>query len=125
MKKYECLEFGFIPKQHCYTYFQNIYDARLYSYNKTHVKVYYIPGNEFEIDSFVDIYNKSKYITTYYQKKINAVMIIEKWYKLHFKKRMDSIIFLQCALRKAIANPGTKLCQKRLLREFNELLKYN
>ena len=118
MVGYECLEFGFVPRQHCYTYFTNIYDARVYAYRKTHTKVYYIPGNEFEIDSFVDI-NSSVYITTYYQQKINVVKVIEKYYKLHFKKRMDSIIFLQCALRKAIANPGTKLCQKRLLREFN------
>ena len=120
---YECLEIGFTPREHYYTYFTNIYDAKLYAWNKTsRYKKYYIPiDDEFEIDQIVDIFDKNtqKFIVTYYCNKINAIIIIEKWYKLHFKKKMDSIIFLQCALRKAIANPSTKLCQKRLLREFN------
>ena len=83
MVEYECLELGFVPRQHCYTYFSNIYDARLYAYRKTHKKVYYIPDypNEFEIDSFVDISSSSVFIVTYYQRKINVVGIIEKYYK--------------------------------------------
>ena len=119
---YECLEIGFVPKQHCYTYFTNIYDARLYAYRKTNRKVYYIPNipNEFEIDSFVDI-SSSVFIATYYQRKINVVSVIERWYKPHFKKKIDAVVFLQYALRKAIANPYTQLCHKRLLREFNNM----
>ena len=120
MVMYQCLEFGPCSCYFNNKYFLNVYDAKIYAYRKTHtfISSRYIYGEGHCYDVIRLVGCKEKCIITYYHKNLN-INLIQKWYKLHFKRKMDSIIFLQCALRKAIANPSTKLCQKRLLREFN------
>ena len=129
-----------------YSFFKTIYEARndaflrseicffgyshpelyLNYYNEIFVDIYKVP---FGVDistgeNYIDIRAQfsGHFVRTIRSRKSLAIEIIQKYYKIYFKRKMDSIIFLQFALRKAIANPYTLLCRKRLLREFNELV---
>jgi hypothetical protein len=50
-----------------------------------------------------------------------ATLLIQKKYRKYLAKKIKAVILLQRAIKKAILNPRTELCQKRLLREFNEM----
>ena len=121
-------------------FFKNIYEANVYASNKAisiplhffstnvyidlSVGVFKIPYTfiaDTEFEQYTELFKKYKmyHVSTKSSLECSSARIIQKYYKLRFKKRMDSIIFLQYSLRKAIANPRTKLCYKRLIREFN------
>ena len=95
-------------------------------HNEIFVDIYKIP---FGIDTYIgEDYDTicrefgDYYIDTYRDVKILAVKTIQKHYRIYFKKKMDSVLFLQYSLRKAIANPYTELCRRRLMREFSEFV---
>ena len=88
--------------------------------------IYRIPlGTDVSMgEDWVDL---KQYYSHYWIKRVRprilvAVEKIQAVYRARLKKRTDAVVFLQCALRKAIANPYTQLCRKRLMREFNELI---
>ena len=126
---YMCLVFN--NKQYTYIspprFFQNIYEARIYAI--THAKIhkildelyinigciYKIAFNE-DFDIGNEIFNG--YFEMYRSRECSSVILIQKHFSIYFKRKMDAIILLQYRLKRAIANPRTKLCQKRLLREF-------
>jgi hypothetical protein len=90
--------------------------------------IYRIPlGTDVSVgEDWVDL---KQYYSHYWIKRVRpriilAVETIQRRFRVYLKKRIDAVVFLQCALRKAIANPYTQLCRKRLMREFNELIEY-
>jgi hypothetical protein len=108
-------------------FFLNIYYARVYAikHAKIHVlpeyvytnhcKIYRIQCDEdFDIDSVYfnhhEHYENPQYI---------SLVKIQIRYKLYFIRKIQAVIKIQRALKEAITNPRTRLCQKRLLREFN------
>jgi hypothetical protein len=119
-------------------FFETIYEARISALDNT---VTVISHNGVYSTVFVDIYRlpfgeniyygedyinlkdhfMEYHVETKIHPKLRALQIIQREYKKYFKKKMDAILFLQYHLRKAIANPYTRLCRKRLLREFNSM----
>jgi hypothetical protein len=108
-------------------FFQNIFAARIYaiSHAKLHnvmdhlyintARIYEIYYNDdFDLENILN-----RHIEIYHSHEVLAAKCIQKHVKRYLKRKMDAIILLQYALKKAIANPRTKLCQKRLLREFD------
>ena len=106
-------------------FFQSIFAARIYSIShaKIHIlnnelyinyaciyKVYY--DDDFEIEN-------NLHIEMYRDRGTLSAILIQKQYRKHFKRRFKAIVYLQNALKRAITNPRTELCKKRLLREFN------
>jgi hypothetical protein len=84
------------------------------------VKIFKIPFNK-HIHLICDqIYNQ--HIQTIYDPLTNAVLYIQKRWRIIYNRRLRAAIIIKKNLRKAIANPYTKLCQKRLLHEFNNML---
>ena len=84
------------------------------------VKIFKIPFNK-HIHLICDqIYNQ--HIQTIYDPLTNAVLYIQKRWRIIYNRRLRAAIIIKKNLRKAIANPYTKLCQKRLLHEFNNIL---
>jgi hypothetical protein len=118
--------------------FKNVFEARVFSckhakihwfdnkYFVNHVRIFKIPFGKDVVmydDGGLDTIDLwLTYFETKYSRKILAVSVIQKMYRIHYKKRMDSIIFLQLALRKAIINPYTPLCKRRLINEFYNLI---
>jgi hypothetical protein len=96
--------------------------------NEIYSDIYRIPFGENIAygEDWVDL----KYLYYNYRiKRVRPRMVIaaetiQRRFRVYLKKRIDAVVFLQCALRKAIANPYTQLCRKRLMREFNELIEY-
>ena len=112
-------------------FFLNIYHARVYAvkHAKIHIlpeyvytnycKIYRIHCNEdFDIDS---VYFNQMHEEIYENPKYISLVKIQIKYKLYFIRKIHAVIKIQRALKEAIANPRTKLCQKRLLREFLQL----
>jgi len=108
-------------------FFQSIYAARIYaiSHAKLHyvdvlfyindARIYEIYFNEdFDLDSILNYP-----IEIYHSREVLAAKRIQKHFKIYTKRKLDAIIFLQYSLKRAIANPRTELCKKRLLREFH------
>ena len=111
-------------------FYQNIFEARVYAIS--HAKLHNVQGHlyinhariyEITYDEDFDFENMlNHHIETYDSHEVLAALIIQKKYKEYLKRKMDAIILLQYTLRKAIANPRTELCQKRLLREFDSMM---
>lgn len=122
--------------------FKNIFEARVFAckhatlqwfdnkYFSNYVRIFKIPFGK-DVKSVAKQHNAVllmydncrldtsdlwlSYVETRYNRKTFAVYIIQKFYKIHYKKKMDSIILLQYALRKAISNPYTPLCKRRFI----------
>ena len=117
--------------------FTSAYDALTFAYKtllrayNPEVSIYKIPRTlnmanaNFQFEHFdVDFedYRFRIYTNHFISKEYkNAVKIIKKHYRKYYKRKLDAVIFLQYHLRKAIANPYTELCRRRLLREFMEM----
>jgi hypothetical protein len=117
--------------------FKNIFEARVFAckhstlrwfdnkYFSNHVRIFKIPFGEdvvmYDDNTLYTINLWLTYSETRYNRKTLAVSIIQKFYKAHYKKKIKTIIFLQRALRKAISNPYTQLCERRLINEFYNL----
>ena len=117
--------------------FKNVFEARVFACNyaklhwfdnkyfSNHVHIFKMPFGKNIImydDGGLDTIELwLNYFETRHCRKSLAVSIIQKGYKEYYKKKMDSIIFLQYALRKAITNPYKPLCKRRLISEFNNL----
>ena len=115
------------------------YDALIYAYKtlcrayNPEVSIYKIPRTlnmanaNFQFEHFdVDFedYRFRIYINNHVDKeRYGAKRIIMRHYRKYHKRKLDAVIFLQYHLRKAIANPYTELCRRRLLREFNDIMK--
>jgi len=126
---YMCLVFNNYNRENISypRFFQNIFAARIYaiSHAKLHnvsghlyintARIYEIYYNEdFDLDNILN-----HHIEIYHSHEHISAIRIQKHFKRYFKRKMDAIILLQYRLKRAIANPRTKLCQKRLLREFH------
>jgi hypothetical protein len=88
--------------------------------------IYRIPLGT-DISMGEEIIDLKQYYRHYWIKRVRpriilAVENIQRRFRAYLKKLTDAVVFLQHALRKAIANPYTQLCRKRLMREFNELI---
>jgi hypothetical protein len=90
--------------------------------------IYRVPlGTDISMgEEFIDL---KRYYSHYWIKRVRpritvAIETIQARFRAYLKKRLDAVVFLQFALRKAIANPYTQLCRKRLMREFNELIEF-
>jgi hypothetical protein len=123
--------------------FKNIYEATLYGYQKARrvrryapveysdeydwttlaVCIFKVPfgvrlvTDDISIDSDIWKY----YVKTVVDRETRAAKIIQKKYHYRYLKRIDSAILIQECYRKAMGNPYTLLCKRRLLREFNEM----
>ena len=113
------------------------YDALIFAYKtlcrvyNPEVSIYAIPRTvnmahaNFNFEYFdVDFedYRFRIYSNNFVDKERNrAKKIIMRYYRKYHKRKLDAVIFLQYHLRKAMANPYTELCRRRLLREFYEL----
>jgi len=123
--------------------FKNIYEATLYGYQKARrVRKHYVIGYDeddwttlavcifkvpFGVRLVTDNISMDSDIWKYYVKTVvdretRAAKIIQKKYHHRYIKRIDSAILIQECYRKAIGNPYTLLCKRRLLREFNEMI---
>ena len=61
------------------------------------------------------------HIETVYDPKTTAAMLIQKYWRLVYNRRFVAAVIIKRELRKAISNPYTELCKRRLMREFHEL----
>ena len=61
------------------------------------------------------------HIETVYDPKTTAAMLIQKYWRLVYNRRFVAAVIIKRELRKAISNPYTELCKRRLVREFHEL----
>ena len=61
------------------------------------------------------------HIETVYDPETTAAMIIQKHWRMVYNRRFVAAVIIKRELRKAIANPYTELCKRRLLREFSEM----
>ncbi len=125
-----------------YENFDDIYSALIYAYKKSFVeftpnvpnKNQFYPGYQCKsiINKFTTIYydgqfpyqNKIQEVNfpiIVYHDKIRKAIFIQRKFRKHLKRRLEAALLIQKHLRKAIANPYTKLCRRRLLREFNEM----
>jgi hypothetical protein len=110
-------------------FYESIFAARIYATG--HAKLHNVQGHlyineariyEINYDVDFDFDNMlNDHIEIYHSREVLAAKRIQKKYKEYIKRKMNAIIFLQYTLKRAIANPRTKLCQKRLLREFNSM----
>ncbi len=110
----------------CYDKFYDIYDALISAYKKSIVNFRAnIPNRNqrygFNYTSMVSSYSTSKTLFTVFHIKIRKAIIIQRFYKKRFRKRLLAILVLQRRFREAIGNPYTQICKRRLLTEFNEL----
>jgi len=120
--------------------FTDVYEASIYAFRISHLPIANVPRNpspfikyrtiiwshdRYPNYTFEEAMSVNKPITKKYALVYHIVYrsarIIQKYYRNYLKRKMDAIIFLQYHLRKAIANPYTELCRKRLLREFYEM----
>ena len=120
--------------------FTDIYEASIYAYKIAHKRIpnitkstYYMvkyrtiicKHNRFPDYTFEEFIDPDRPTTTRYaivkHVKIRCAEIIQRQFRAYLKRKLDAVVFLQYHLRKAIANPYTRLCRKRLLREFNEM----
>ena len=126
---YMCLVFNNYNRENISypRFFQSIFAARIYAIS--HAKLHNVEGHfyinhariyEINYDEDFDFDNMlNDHIEIYDSHEHNSAKRIQKYFKCYLKRKMDSIILLQYYLRKAIANPRTELCKKRLIREFN------
>jgi hypothetical protein len=124
----------------CHEKFTDIYEAAVYAYKKSHEYMpnttkssYYMvkyrtiicKHNRFPDYTFEEFIDPDRPTTTRYaivkHVKIRCAEIIQRQFRAYLKRKLDAVVFLQYHLRKAIANPYTRLCRRRLLREFNEM----
>jgi len=120
--------------------FTDIYEASIYAYkiayecipNMTKSTYYMVKyrtiickHNRFPDYTYEEFINPDRPTTIRYaivkHVKIRCAEIIQKHFRYYLKRKIDAVVFLQYHLRKAIANPYTTLCRRRLLREFNEM----
>jgi hypothetical protein len=120
--------------------FTDVYEASIYAFRISYLPIANVPRNpspfikyrtiiwshdRYPNYTFEEAMSDNKPITKKYSIVYHIVYrsarIIQKYYRNYLKRKMDAIIFLQYHLRKAIANPYTELCRKRLLREFYEM----
>ena len=91
------------------------------------VKIFEIPyGENIAVNDWdtEDIENLELYqyhIEDVYDSQTIAAFIIQKWWRKIYNKRLLAATIIKKRLRKAIANPYTELCRRRLLREFSEM----
>ena len=125
-----------------YKFFDEIYTALIYAYKQSYIPFKHnIPKNihfffGYEYISVVRRYCIKFYegggryneyfpekinIKKIYHDKMRKIKLIQQFYKQRLKRRIKSIVLIQIRLRESIANPFTKLCKRRLLREFNEM----
>jgi len=113
------------------------YDALIFAYKtlsrayNPEVSIYKIPKTvnmahaTFEFEHFdldFEDYRFRIYSNHHVDKeRYGAKKIIMRHYKKYHKRKLDAVVFLQYHLRKAIANPYTELCRRRLLSEFNSM----
>ena len=110
-------------------FYESLFAARIYATG--HAKLHNVEGHfyinhariyEIKYDEDFDFDNMlNDHIEIYHSHEHNSAKRIQKHFKRHLKRKMDAIILLQYSLKKAISNPRTELCQKRLLREFNSM----
>jgi len=89
-----------------------------------YVKIFELPfGTHVVIDDSDHTYAHyemyQNHLETVYDPATTAAMIIQKRWRVIYNKRFVSAVIIKRELRKAIANPYTELCKRRLLREFN------
>jgi len=61
------------------------------------------------------------HIETVYDPVTTAAMLIQKCWRVVYHRRFVAAVIIKRELRKAIANPYTEICKRRLLREFREI----
>ena len=102
------------------TYQGAIHFARKQCLNNFHrVHIFLIPFDEEACIDDSDHCVMENRIITVYEPLTAAAMVIQKWWKCIYQKRVDAANIIKEAVREAIANPNTQLCRNRLLREFN------
>jgi len=85
-----------------------------------YVKIFKMPYGAYVI---VDGYNfnNQNHIDTVYDLKTTKCKIIQQWWRNIYNKRIVAAVIIKKHMRRAIVNPYTELCRRRLLREFNEM----
>jgi len=117
-------------------FFKTIYQARVYAYQTARRKTY-LPHEWvtigvciFKVPFGVEITNDDismdstiweHFVITILDRETKAAKVIQRKYRHRYIKRIDAAILIQDHYRVAIANPYTKLCQNRLMREFIEM----
>ncbi len=120
--------------------FIDVYEAAIYAYKISFLPIANIPRNPSPFIKYrTTIWSHDRYpdytldeaispnrpitlkYSIIYHIVYRSARTIQKYFRMYLKRKMDAVIFLQYHLRKAIANPYTELCRKRLLREFYEM----
>jgi hypothetical protein len=92
-----------------------------------YVKIFEIPYgthvviNENNLEDQWHYQMYQNHLENVYDSETTAAMIIQKRWRVIYNKRFVAAVIIKKKLRKAIANPYTELCRRRLLREFYEL----
>ena len=122
-----------------YEKFDDIYSALIYAYKKSFVnfrpnvpnKNQFYPGYQYRsvVRRFTIMYYDESY--PYHQTRNNPIIIyhdkirraifIQRQFRAHLKRRLESALIIQKQFRESIANPYYLMCKSRLLREFKEM----
>ena len=91
-----------------------------------YVKIFELPfGMHVVIDDSDHDYGHyemyQNHLETVYDPQTTAAMLIQKRWREIYNRRFVAAVIIKRELRKAIANPYTQLCKRRLVREFNEM----
>jgi len=89
-------------------------------------KIFQLPCGEHVVidDSDPDYGHYEMYenhVESVYDPRTTAAMLIQKYWRVVYHKRFVAAVIIKRELRKAISNPYTELCKRRLMREFYEL----
>jgi hypothetical protein len=91
------------------------------------VKIFEIPFgeniavNDWDTEDLENLELYQYHVEDVYDSQTTAVFIIQKWWRKIYNKRLLAATIIKKRLCKAIANPYTELCRRRLLREFSEM----
>ena len=110
------------------SYFHNVYDACIYGYRRSFENITPFPDNENKFKTVIYKYSvepeneyREKVLIKIFNVQIRKLMLIQRFYKRRYHRKLFAILVLQRRFREAISCPYTQLCRRRLLREFDEL----
>ena len=108
--------------------FKNIFEARIFAYkhakivwfeNKyfmNHICIFKIPNNVISIAK-----QRNAVLLMYNRSGLDTIDLWSTYYETVYSRKILAINIIQRALKKAISNPYTPLCKRRLINEFYNL----
>ena len=96
--------------------FKNIFEARIFAYK--HAKIIWFENKYFMNHICIFKIPVGKNVIMYNRNGLDTIDLWSTYYETVYSRKILAIYIIQKALKKAISNPYTQLCKRRLINEF-------